>query len=469
MARGEQAGQMTAITYVGNGGVVAANNASVQPGLPGGLVAGDLMVAAGFIRNTAATVATPAGWIPLLADGNVLVVCRYYAAGDVAPTFTFAGGVAGDTTEGTVCAWRTAALNLRNGPLAISNASAADVAIPAAYTPARDGCVSLAIGWKQSAWTSVAALTGMTEAVDAPTATGSGMSIALDYRIDTTAAALPAGPFVVTGGAAAISKGYTLSLDQLPALTAVEQAAYPPRVLLSLTNLIIGDAVEIYRVVSGARTLVRAASSLAVTDPAFLRIDAELPFGVPVSYVAVVEGMEIATTPVTYTLTGGKVAISDAVAGTSAEVIILSWPEKAYDRRASVYQPGGRNVLVSGDFTGYSGKIELFVSSTSSLENLRAVLDTATEGTVQIRQPGGYAGVDSYAGVLAAPERRFSQDGSDERRVVTLDAVEVEGWAPALEAAGFTYADLEAAYTGLTYANLAGDYATYLALAQAEF
>lgn len=459
---------MTAITHVATGVPVAADNATVTPAIPGGLTIGDLMLGFATIRNTSAVVGTPAGWTPLLADGHVLLVGRYYQPGDTDPAFTFTGGSAGDTTQAVVDVYRTAALHLRNGPVAISNASAANVAIPAAYTPGRDGCVSIALAWKQSAWTSVAALTGMTESLDAPTTTGSDSSIAIDYRIDTTAAALPAGPFVVTGGAAAISRGYTLSLDQLPAITAVEQDVYPPRVLVSVTNLIVGDAVEVYRVVSGVRTLVRAGSDESVVDPSFLRIDAEIPFGVPVSYVAVVEGMEISTNAFTYTLPGGKVAVSDAVTGLSAEVVIMSWPDKEYEPRTSLFKPGNRNVVVSGPLGMFTSQIELFIQTTSSLENLMDLLAAATENTVQIRQPGGYDGIDCYVAILGATPRRFSQDGSDERRRVVLSVAEVEGWAPELEATGYTYADLENAYTGLTYADLAGDYTTYLTLAQAE-
>ncbi len=459
---------MTAATYVGAGAPAAADNATVTPALPAGLAEDDLMVAVATIRNSSGVVATPAVWVPLLADGHVLVVGRHYVTGDAAPAFTFTGGSAGDTTQGVVFALRTATMYLRNGPLASSNASAANVAIPAAYTPGRDGCVNLAIAWKQAAWTSVAALTGMTEALDAPSTTGSDSSIAVDYRIDTTAAAMPAGPFVVTGGAAAISKGYTLSLDQQAFITAVEQDVYPPRVLVSVTNLIIGDAVELYRVVSGVRTLVRAGTAESVTDPAFLRIDAEIPFGVPVHYVAVVEGAEYSTDPVTYTLPGGKVALTDAITGLAAEVTILAWPTKDYRPNATVFRVGGRNVAVTGQTPGHASTIDLYVETTSSLENLRDLLANATEGTIQMRQPGGYDGVDGYLAVLGAPERRFSQDGSDERRVVSLEVVEVESWAEALEAAGYTYADLEALYTGLTYADLAGDYATYLVLAQAD-
>lgn len=253
------------------------------------------------------------------------------------------------------------------------------------------------------------------------------------------------------------------------AISALEQDTWPPRVLVTVTGLTVGDGVALYRVVGGDRTLIRAGSTASAIDTSFLRTDAELPFGVSVGYLAVVNGAdEYATTPATYVLPGGKVAVTDAIDGTAAEVVILAWEEKAYQRRASVFKVGGRNVVVSGDLGMFEGDIELFTGTDSSRDNLTTVLRDATEGVVQIRQPGGYAGVDAYVSVLGAVERRWSQDGSDERRVFALQVAEVEGWAPALEARGFTYADLDAAYTGLTYADLEADYATYLTLAQAD-
>lgn len=253
------------------------------------------------------------------------------------------------------------------------------------------------------------------------------------------------------------------------AIDATAQDVYPPRVLVAVTGLTLGDDVVVYRQVAGQRTPVRAGSAEDVADTSFLVIDAELPFGVPVTYVAVVNGADTyETTADTYTLPGGKVAVSDAIQALAAEVVILAWPEKTYPRQVSVFQVGGRNAVVSGPIGQASGTIELFVETTSASRNLDEVLRAATEGVVQIRQPGGYDGVDSYQAVLSATERRFSQDGSDERRIWSLDAAETDGWSPGLVARGFTYDDLAAAYTGLDYDDLEGDYATYLDLARAD-
>jgi hypothetical protein len=252
-------------------------------------------------------------------------------------------------------------------------------------------------------------------------------------------------------------------------ITADEQDVYPPRVLVSVTGLAGGEFVDVYRVVAGVRTQLRGGFAIA-DDVAFLVLDAELPFGTPVHYIAVIDSTdEYATTPATYALPGGKVAITDAITGLAAEVVILAWPEKRHERDSSVFRlQDGRTAVVAGPPVQFTGTIELFVASDSARANLVNVLQAATAGTVQIRQPGGYADVDCYVSVLNHAVRRWSQDGSDERRIVALEVAEVSAWSSDLTARGYTYADLEAVYTGLTYADLAGDYATYLDLAQAE-
>lgn len=255
----------------------------------------------------------------------------------------------------------------------------------------------------------------------------------------------------------------------MPAITTTEQDVYPPRVLVSVTGLTVGDDVEIFRSVAGARTAVRAGTFAGVTDTAVLALDAELPFGVPVTWVAVVNGVDEYTAgPATYTLPGGKVALSDAISGAAAEVVVLSWPERARRRQSSVFPVGGRSVVVAGELGGFESTIELVATAYSSVQQVLSLLEVATQAIVQLRQPGGYDGVDCYVAVLGVTERRWSQDGTDERRVLVLQVVETDPWADGLEAQGYSYADLDGVYTGLTYADLAVDFGSYLELAQAD-
>lgn len=258
----------------------------------------------------------------------------------------------------------------------------------------------------------------------------------------------------------------------MSALTAVEQNVYPVRVQVSATGLINGDNVTIFRVQGSIRTPVRGANvALVVAGTTLVVVDAELPFGVPVHYeLEEITGVVSASTAnATHTLVGGKVVVSDATQASAAETVITSWPERDRTASAAVYNVAGRNLVVYGSLGQSAGVVEFFCEMTSAVDQLLSVLETATAGVVQLRQPGGYDGVDCYAAVLGVTVKRFSQDGSDQRRLIAVGIAETSPWADSLEARGFTYADMMAVYTGLTYVDLGANYATYLALQQGDF
>lgn len=266
------------------------------------------------------------------------------------------------------------------------------------------------------------------------------------------------------------------------AITTIEQDSYPPRVQVTVTGLTLGNAIAVYRSVGGVWTALRGGSSDSVTDTAFVVIDAELPFGVPVTYVAVVNGLtQYATSAATHTLPGGKVALSDAITGDSAEVIITAAGDRTYSKDSARFRVAGRNIVVSSEFGQAEGNYELLVQTTTARDGLLALLTGATEGIVQIRQPGTsvttgdtYDGVDAYLAVDAISERRWSQDGSDPRRLITISFAEVDGWSAALEAVGYTLLDI-ANYLGYSTADLQdladfmGPSATLLGIAQADW
>lgn len=255
-----------------------------------------------------------------------------------------------------------------------------------------------------------------------------------------------------------------------PEITAVEQNVWPSRILITVINLTVGDTVTIYRSVGGVRTAIRGASAVTTTDTALVLIDAEQPYGVPITYVLNVSGDDVAqTNPLTATLAGGKVALSDAVTAASAEVVVTAWPDRTSSRVASTYVVGGRVVVVSGPLGMPASTLELFTEAASSRDNLINLITGATSGVLLIRQPGGYKGVDGYLAVLGRAERRWSQDGSDDRRLWSLDVQEVEAWASTFRATGFTYQSLANAYTGKTYQDLRNDFSTYLQVAQASY
>lgn len=255
------------------------------------------------------------------------------------------------------------------------------------------------------------------------------------------------------------------------AITAQELNLFPPPVLVSVTGLTIGDDIILYRSVGGVRTAVRAGSATDVADSSFLRVDGELPYGIPVTYIAVVNSTtEYSTSATTYTLPGGKVVFSDAITGASAEAVILAWDEKVYDNQSTVFKAGGRNVVVSGEMGMFEASITVFFEAYSSGQQFDTLMRTATEGVIQLRGPDPkYNGVDCYLVVVGAREQRFSQDGSDERRTWVIDVAQTESWSADREAVGFTWADVIDTYDGLTWADFYGDYATWLAAAQGDF
>lgn len=463
-----------AITFVASGAVTTGNNASVTPGAITGVAVDDLVLIQAAIRNTpTGSVVTPTGWTQVAVQGGHVLLGRFWQTGDALPLVTFSGGVANADTMARGHAFRGAGKDalVSAAVAAQANVSAANIAYPGLDVPGPAQAAVLAL-WKADDASAYTTPGGYTATSLVSTTTGDDASMRLLYFIQAepgSAYTATSGTITVTGGAAAISSALMLAVKAAAVFSAILQDEYPSRVLLTVSGLSIGDSVEFFRVVAGQRTAVRAGATDSATDQAFLRVDAELPFGVPVSYVAVVnDTAEYTTSPVTYDLPGGKVAVSDAISGEAAEVVILSWPEKAYDADGSLFRAGGRNVVVSNGFGQATGTIELVTEADSSADNVRALLASATGGIIQIRQPGGYVDVDSYQAVTDYRVRRWSQDGSDPRRVFSLNVAEVDGWAPELEARGYTYQDLEDLYAGLDYADLQSDYDTYLDLAQAD-
>lgn len=456
------------ITLVGAGTSATASNASVTPVAHASTVAGDLVLVAASIRNSGTgTVNTPTGWTPISGTANLAVFGRIWQTGDAIPAVTFTGGVANADTIGQTVTLRGVEPRLLDAIGASAsqlNGSAQNVAYPALDVPGAAHAV-VTVAWKQDDGTY-----GGSPTVSSSVTTGDDASQAIYVTIQTTEADIGASSLTVTGGAAAISRSIVLAIRPAASLVVTEQDVYPPRAVIAVSGLTIGDDLAVYREISGERTLVRGGAPGAVTDPGFVTIDAELPFGVALRYVAVVNGtVEYTSALVTYTLTGGKVALTDAITGQAAEVVIMAMGDLVRARDSARFRVGGRNLVVSGPMGQAEGSHEIYCETTVARDDLMSLLAEATEGIVQVRQSGGYDGVDAYLAVDRTTETRWSQDGSDERRLVTIEFAEVDAWPSTLEARGFTYADLATYYTGLTYADLAGDYATYLDLAQGDF
>ena len=189
-----------------------ADNASVAPGLPAGTGLGDLQLLLAAIRNTAATVNTPAGWTVLCALGtHVKLFGRKAPSPETAPTVTFSGGSAGDTCSAQIAGFVGATTTVWASATQ-TNGSAQDIAYPFLAVP-MDGALIVHIGWKQDDWTSVATLTGATEIGEPSSTLGSDQGLVWDFRVQTSLANLASGSFTVTGGAAAISESAVVALS----------------------------------------------------------------------------------------------------------------------------------------------------------------------------------------------------------------------------------------------------------------
>ncbi len=467
---------MMAITGLAVGAAVTGNNASVTPAAPAGLAAGDLVVIFSAIRNSGTGVANcPVGWTPLLAGANNVQLCgRFWQTGDTMPLMTFTGGVANADTYARALKATGAGLDTltEQGGVLTSSSAVQNISYPALPVPG-DGQLLLMALWKQDDATSIATPSGWTSQGLTNMTAGDDMLVQLYTQQQTSAAAIPAGTAIVTGGVAAISKGVMLAIKPAPAVVVTEVNLYPPRTQIAISGLTIGDDVQVFRSLGGVRTLVRGGTLTGATDPAFVVVDAEIPFDTPVSYAVVVNNSGTYVSPaVTYDLGSPKTILSDAINGVASEFVIVAWDEKAYDRQASVFKVGGRNVVVTGELGQFEAALEIFFEAFSSVEAFKELLRQATEGVLQLRSAEAkYEGIDCYLSILGVRERRFSQDGSDPRRTFVLEVAEVESWSPGLVSKAFTYQDIKDFYASAagTYATLKSDKATYLAVRTADW
>lgn len=201
----------TTITFGAAGTAAHASNADVTPGIPASVAAGNLLLVLAAIRNSGTGIPnTPTGYtrMPVFpTTSNVQLFGKVAVGGDAAPTITFAGGVANADTSAQMC--RIAGSYSRADEVlvvsnALLNASAQDIDYPA-LNVRQDNNIIFYLGWKQDDWTSVAS--PGTEIGEPDTTTGDDQGIVWAYTIQTTATDIAAGSFVVTGGAAAISRG----------------------------------------------------------------------------------------------------------------------------------------------------------------------------------------------------------------------------------------------------------------------
>ncbi len=137
---------------------------------------------------------------------------------------TFGGGVVNATCHAQIAAFPGGSLEVvaANSPL---NGSAQNIVYPATPLPA-GRTLTLFLGWKQDDWTSVDPIAGATEIAEVSTTTGDDAAFVWDYAIQNSpfASTIPAGSFVVTGGASAISRGMVVVLNASAQLMTVTRS-----------------------------------------------------------------------------------------------------------------------------------------------------------------------------------------------------------------------------------------------------
>jgi hypothetical protein len=204
----------SSISYVSTGTAAHQNNASVTPGIPAGVQTGDLLLINAAIRTiSTATPNTPTGYSALAGvTGSRLFGKIATSSAEVAPTVSFTGGAANNTTSAQMSLFRGAALAVVDAQ-GLVNLSQQNMPFPS-LTTSNDEELVVYVGQKIDDWTSVDTVVGATEIGESSSTLGDDQGIVWDYRVAPQAGTIvPAGSFVVTGGAAAVSFTYLVGIS----------------------------------------------------------------------------------------------------------------------------------------------------------------------------------------------------------------------------------------------------------------
>lgn len=207
-------------SYKSSGTVSHADNASVNPLLPGGWAPGDLFVMIAAIRVITGRPVCPAGWTTLVDGGNIAVFGKIAAIGESNPTVTFSGGVAGASCSAQISAFSGAYLTVLASATQ-ANASAQNIAVPALTVNSNGPALMLWAGWKADDVTGTTGGPGIL-AFGSSTTLGADQYIGLRYSIvHAGVTTVDASTITVSGGVSEISAGVTLALTINPAFTVI--------------------------------------------------------------------------------------------------------------------------------------------------------------------------------------------------------------------------------------------------------
>lgn len=207
------------------GAAAAANNAAINPALPTAARAKHLLLYYSAVRDGSGTITLsgPAGYSVLhAADGHLKVYGKQHGGSESVPTITPSGAAAGSDVQGQSVALRNATVAVSTKDHVLTLTPEMNVSFPALQVT-RPRQVMLFLGWKQTGWTSVAALSGGTpflnysEIGDPASTVGndSAMVWGWNQQFDVEPEDIPAGAFVVTGGVAHVTRGAVLALEPM--------------------------------------------------------------------------------------------------------------------------------------------------------------------------------------------------------------------------------------------------------------
>lgn len=319
------------ISFVAAGAASSGADGTRGPlSAPAGIIAGDVVYIWTSTRNVGVgSVNVPTGWTLLGGPAHLALLGRVYDGVWSMPSISYAGGATNETTIGQSCALRNAALvpvTLATAP----NAAAQNIAYPGISVPS-DGALILAAAWKQDDWTSVATLAGgWTEIQELATLSGNDGGQVWDYLIQTTKADVPAGAFVVTGGASAVSRGLVAVFEHAAYLNE-QSASVTPTLdtvrLKSVTRPFLNRSVRVAEPIgdttrparNGGFPVVGRTDEVAVTDGRLsgrwtLTIRCEDPAEATLlEYLLASGDVLLVQVPIGSTVPGGYVEVADTV------------------------------------------------------------------------------------------------------------------------------------------------------------
>jgi hypothetical protein len=325
--------------------------------------------------------------------------------------------------------------------------------------------------------TEAVAVTGVTfgavtERADNATTTGNGATVALATAAVSSGTATLAPTVTATLASASIGVAGVLRIREASSAISVSaQSVFPPRNLVSATGLTGDDIVTttLYRQVGTSLTAVRAASGIDVTgQSSLLRVDAEQPFGISLTYAAVLTDLygqqwTISSGSITSTVTSD--VISDAIRGVGAAVKIeapLGWKR---DRDATQFNINGRIVVQGRPRSAPSATITVRTETDDDGDALNELLDNATEGSILLRKQTSLSRLD---GTYALIDDQEDPNWYDEFRWFQLNVVKSDDWPDVMEASGFTLQDIADNFS--TLQDVAAFFTTnLLAIAQYDF